>query len=63
MLNVAAQKEASKTLTAKDVCWVFVLMDKAAKTVDCLCPLQVMIWTILLLRLHPLRNITLFLCM
>lgn len=31
MLNVSVQKEALKTLTGKDLCWVFVLTDKAAK--------------------------------
>ena len=62
MLNVAVQKEASKMLTVKDVCWAFILMDKTAKTVDCLCPPQV-IWTILLLPLHALHHFTLFLCM
>jgi len=35
MLNMTVRKEASKTLTAEDVCWVFILVDKVAKTVDC----------------------------
>lgn len=63
MLNVAVQKEMSKTLTANDLCWVFILMDETAKTMDCLRPLQVMIWTILLLPFHPLHHFTVFLCM